>query len=119
MSARLGSALTEHLRRTLFTSGRSFVLVEGVPTSVAEGMSRAWDDALPQLAIVSSSPALFGKHAMLNVSGTQLRNQPETRGVVLVLCDGEQVPDRQSLTMFESVSPSELLKTAEGMGILS
>lgn len=119
MSARLGSALAEHLRRNLVPGERSFVLVEGVPATVAEGMSRVWDDALPQLAIVSAKPGLFGKHAMLNVSGTQLRNRPGTRGVVLVLCDGEQVPDRQSLTLFESISPSVLLETPEGMGILS
>ena len=35
------------------------------------------------------------------------------------MCDGEQVPDRQSLNLFESVSPSVLLDTPEGMGILS
>lgn len=55
---------------------------------------------------------------MRDVSGTQLRNQ-SSAGVVLVLCDGEQVPDRQSLNLFESVSPSVLLESAEGMGILS
>ncbi len=55
---------------------------------------------------------------MHDVSGTQLRNQ-SSGGVVLVLCDGEQVADRQSLNLFDSVSPSVLLETAEGMGILS
>lgn len=119
MSARLGAALAEHLRRHLTPGERSFVLLEGVPSSVAEGMCRAWDDALPQLAVVASQPALFGQYAMEDVSGTQLRNRPDTRGVVLVLCDGEQVPDRQSLNLFESVSPSILLEDAEGMGILS
>ena len=118
MSARLGGALAEHLRRNLTPGARNFVLVEGVPTSVAEGMSAAWDGGLPQLAIVSASPARFGSHAMRDVSGTQLRNQSDG-GVVLVLCDGEQVADRQSLNLFESVSPSVLLDTAEGMGILS
>jgi Bacterial protein of unknown function (DUF853) len=119
MSGRLGSALAEYLRRELPSGERSFVLVEGVPTTVAEGMSRGWDDSLPLLSVVSSSPALFPQHAMRNVSGTQLRNQRDTRGVVLVLCDGEQVPDRQSLNLFESVSPSVLLESAENMAILS
>jgi hypothetical protein len=119
VSRRLGLALAEHLRRQLSPDERSFVLIEGVPTCVAEGLSQAWDDALPQLSIVSSSPALFPNHAMRDASGTQLRNRRDNRGVVLVLCDGEQVPDRQSLNMFESVSPSVLLETAEGMGILS
>ena len=119
MSTRLGAALAEYLRRSLAPSSRSFVLVEGVPASVADGMARAWDDSLPHLAVVSAEPEHFGPHALKDVSGTQLRNRPDTNGVVLVLCDGEQVPDRQSLNMFESVSPSVLLDTPEGMGILS
>lgn len=119
MSIRLGAALAEHLRRHLTPGERNFVLVEGVPASVAEGMSRVWDASLPRLAVVSPEPGRFGEHALTEVSGTRLRNQPGTSGVVLVLCDGEQVPDRQSLNLFESVSPSVLLNTAEGMGILS
>lgn len=118
MNVRLGGALAEHLRRNLTPGERNFVLVEGVPVSVADGMSATWDDELPRLAIVSAVPARFGSHAMRDVSGTQLRNQ-SAGGVVLVLCDGEQVADRQSLNMFESVSPSVLLDTAEGLGILS
>jgi len=118
MSMRLGSALTEYLRRHLMGTRRAYVLIEGVPISVAEGMSTAWPMDLPKLAIVSASPARFGRHAMQGVSGTQLRNQ-SANGVVLVLCEGEQVPDRQSLNLFESVIPSVLLDTPEGMGILS
>ena len=118
MSGRLGAALAEHLRNHLVRGHGNFVLVEGVPADVAAGMSRAWDDSLPRLAIVSAEPRRFGRHALIDVSGTQLRNQPGA-GVVLVLCDGEQVPDRQSLNLFESVSPSVLLDSAEGMSILS
>jgi len=119
VSTRLGSALTEHLRRKLTASDRSYVLVEGVPASVAEGMAQSWDETLPELAIASTEPQRFGAHALGKVSGTHLRNRRDTRGVVLVLCDGEQVPDRQSLNLFESVSPSVLLNSPEGMGILS
>jgi len=119
VSTRLGSALTEHLRRELAASDRSYVLVEGVPASVAVGMAKVWDETLPQLAIVSTEPQRFGEYALKDVSGTRLRNRRDTRGVVLVLCDGEQVPDRQSLNLFDSVSPSVLLDSPEGMGILS
>ena len=119
MSTRLGSALAEHIRRKLATSDRGFIVVEGVSASVAEGMARAWDDSLPRLAVVSSEPQRFGQYALTEISGTRLRNSHDARGVVLVMCDGEQVPDRQSLNLFESVSPSVLLDSAEGMAILS
>lgn len=123
MSARLGGALAAELRERLRDNDKSFVLLEGIPTGVAEGMSKAWDDAtMPQLAIVSQTPALFGNHAMREgVSGTQLRNRtdPGWRGVVLVLCEGEQVPDQQSLGLFEPLSPSELLNTPAGIARLS
>ena len=123
MSRRLGGALAVELRERLRDNDKSFVLLEGIPTAVAEGMSRSWDDAtMPQLAIVSATPGLFGAHAMRqNVSGTQLRNrtQADWRGVVLVLCEGEQVPDQQSLSLFELLSPSELLNTPAGMAVLS
>jgi hypothetical protein len=119
MSARLGGALAEYLRRHLTTGQPNFVLIEGVTSAVAEGISRSWDDSLPTLAVVSPEPHRFGLHALTDGSATQLRNQPGTTGVVLVLCDGEQVPDRQSLNLFQPVSPSILLESAEGMGILS
>jgi hypothetical protein len=123
VSGRLGGALAVELRDRLRDNDKSFVLLEGIPTSVAEGMSKAWDDeTMPQLAIVSQTPALFGNHAMREgVSGTQLRNRtdPGWRGVVLVLCEGEQVPDQQSLGLFEPLSPSELLNKPAGIALLS
>lgn len=119
MSARLGSALAAHLREHT-TGTAAFVLVEGVPEEVARGMSSAWkDDAMPRLAVFSATPASFGRHALSEVSGTKLRNEAGDRGVVLVLCDGEQLPDRQSLNLFESVSPSALLEDATGLALLS
>ena len=120
MSTRLGAALAEYLRRRLDPGQRNFVLVEGVPATVADGMAAAWhDEAMPRLAVASRTPKRFGKHALGDdVSGTQLRNQG-IRGVVLVLCDGEQLPDRQSLNLFQSVSPSDLLDSPEGVAILA
>ena len=120
MSGRLGRALAASLHDKLTPGAAAFVLVEGVPASVADGLSGAWDDeGMPRLAVVSSTPGRFGHHALTDVSGTQLRNEAGTRGVVLVLCDGEQVPDRQSLNMFESMSPSVLLEDASGLALLS
>lgn len=119
MSSRLGSALAEYIRR--MPGAARFVLVEGVPASLAEGMCRAWDtwgDAMPPLGVVSGSRARFGRHALRDVSGTRLRNE-HPGGVVLVLCEGEQVPDRQSLSLFESVAPGVLLDRPEGLAVLA
>ena len=119
MSARLGSALAAYLREQTENTA-AFVLVEGVPTSVAAGISSGWDDdSMPRLAVVSADPAAFGRHALVGVSGTQLRNEADDRGVVLVLCEGRQLPDRQSLNLFESVSPSVLLETRDGLALLA
>lgn len=120
MSDRLGRALAASLRLRTQSGEYALFLVEGVTSSVAEGLSKAWDDAsMPQLAVVSAAPGKFGRHALVDASGTQLRNQAGTRGVVLVLCDGEQVPDRQSLGMFESLPPSALLETSGDLALLA
>ena len=81
MSTRLGSALATHIRRRMNESGSDsgYILVEGVPASVAEGMARAWDSSLPQLAIVSAEPYRFGQYALRDVSGTHLRNRGDAR----------------------------------------
>ncbi|MFF5074224.1 helicase HerA-like domain-containing protein [Micromonospora olivasterospora] len=90
-----------------------FVLVEGVPTSLALGMATAWTEELPPLAVVSDSPRRFGIHALTG-SGTGLRNR-YPQGIVLVLCEGLQVPDRSGLNLFENVSPGVLLESPEGL----
>ncbi|MGY1737023.1 helicase HerA-like domain-containing protein [Geodermatophilus sp. SYSU D00684] len=121
MSQRLGAALAAHIRR-MPGGAAKFVLVEGVPVSLAEGMAGAWGDDLPPLAVVSAEPGRFGPYALADTSGTALRNrrgEAGARGVVLVLCEGEQVPDRQSLNLFESVSPSVLLEGPAGLGLLA
>ncbi|MEV0394164.1 ATP-binding protein [Polymorphospora rubra] len=111
MSQRLGGALAAHIRG--MSGSSKFVLVEGVPTSLALGMAAAWSEALPPLAVVSDSPRRFGAHA-LSGSGTGLRNR-YPQGIVLVLCEGLQVPDRSGLNLFENVSPGVLLDSPEGL----
>lgn len=119
MSLRVGAALANYLRVQLPPGQRSFVLVEGVTSRVGEGMAKEWDNSLPRLAVVGPDPSRFGTYALTDVSGTRLRNDKGARGIVLVLCDGEQVPDRQSLNSFDAVSPSVLLETAQGLSILA
>jgi len=119
VSRRLGGALAAYIGR--LPGAACFVLVEGVPADLAEGMVAAWGPELPPLRVVSADPARFGEHALSGVSGTALRNSRENgaaRGLALVLCEGQQVPDRQSLNLFESVSPSQLLDTA-GLALLA
>ncbi|MEU4594250.1 ATP-binding protein [Micromonospora aurantiaca (nom. illeg.)] len=111
MSQRLGGALAAHIRN--LSGSSKFVLVEGVPTSLALGMAAAWSEALPPLAVVSDCPRRFGAHA-LSGSGTGLRNR-YPQGIVLVLCEGLQVPDRSGLNLFENVSPGVLLDSPEGL----
>ncbi|WP_431893369.1 helicase HerA-like domain-containing protein [Micromonospora haikouensis] len=111
MSQRLGGALAAYIGSMSGTS--KFVLVEGVPTSLALGMAVAWNESLPPLAVVSDSPRRFGDHA-LSGSGTGLRNR-YPQGVVLVLCEGLQVPDRSGLNLFENLSPGVLLDSPEGL----
>lgn len=119
MSLRLGAALAEYLRLHLQPAERNFfVLVEGVSSLVAAGMASEWDDALPRLAIVAPDTSRFGSYALTDVSGTQLRNAVDSNGVVLVLCDGEQVPDRQGISLFDSISPSVLLEKPQGLILL-
>lgn len=111
MSARLGAALSEHIRGM---PGRTkFILIEGVDLALAEGIAQAWSDDLPPLAVASSSPERFGRYALSKVSGTGLRNLSPV-GVVLVICTGHQLADRQSLSRFASLEPGDLLNDPEG-----
>jgi hypothetical protein len=116
VSGRLGAALAEHIRRM---PGRTkFILLEGVDESLALAIARAWRDDLPRLAVASDRSERFGKHALSGVSGTGLRNLSAT-GVVLVVCTGHQVPDRQSLSRFASLEPGDLLRDPEGFSELA
>jgi len=120
VNRRLGAALASYIAR--MPGQARFVLVEGVPTELAEGMVAGWTDELPPLRVVSDQAGRFGAHALVGASGTAMRNQREAgqaRGIVLVLCEGQQVADRQSLNLFESVSPSQLLDDAAGVALLA
>ena len=67
---------------------------------------------------MSESPARFGDHALGHASATGLRNiNPD--GVCLVICEGADLPDRQSLNKFENVAPGDLLASVEGLALLA
>src|SRR5262245_61550117 len=116
MSGRLGAALADHIR--LMPGRTKFILIEGIDMSLAEGIGRPWTDDLPRLAIASANPERFGRHALVGVSGTGLRNL-STDGVVLVICTGQQLPDRQSLSRFASLEPADMLRDPEGFTLVA
>ena len=114
MSSRLGRALAEHIID--LPGERKFVVVEGVEEDLAAAMAEAWqDDGLP-LAIASAHPERFAGRALAGESGTALRNRGP---VCLVICEGFQLPDRQSLRAFESVAPGDLLASHHGLALLA
>lgn len=116
MNRRVGAALAEHISRLPGES--AYVLVEGVPIEVADGMAAHWQPTMPPLAVVSQSPERFGERALVVASATGLRNR-HADGLVLVLCEGSQVADRQSLRAFYTVAPADLLASAEALNILA
>lgn len=116
MNSRLGAAITEHIRT--FSGPSKFVLVEGVSEDLAAGIAAAWSPDLPPLAVASPHPERFGDHALRDVSGAGLRNR-HAEGVCVVLCEGQQPPERQSISKFENVAPSDLLASAERISILA
>lgn len=110
MSARLGTALAGYILG--LPGEHKFVLVEGISEDLAHSMAAAWDDAELRLAIASQHPARFGSRALRDQAATGLRNKGP---VCLVLCEGSQLADRQSLRAFESVAPSDLLREHSGL----
>jgi hypothetical protein len=117
VAERLGKALVEFIRRLPDES--KYVLMEGIQEGVATTISTEWNGAsLPALAIVSETPERFPEHALTGSSGTGLRNtHPE--GVCLVVCEGAQVADRQSLNSFENIAPGELLSDVGALALLA
>lgn len=118
MTLRLGRAIAAHIQRQTVGTAKAFLLVEGVSVEVASGICDSWAEGMPTLAVVSSS-ATFGAFSMGARSGTSLRNLADGRGVVIVLCEGETVDDRQSLNLFDTISPGDLLDSPEGIALLA
>ena len=117
MSRRLGTALAR-LIETL-PGDAKFVLIEGVDEELAGFVAEAWQNGDgPALAIASSSPARFGEYALTGASGTGLRNSHD-EGLCLVVCEGAQLADRQSVRSFKNVAPGELLVSQDRLGLLA
>jgi hypothetical protein len=120
VSKRVGAALAEFIRESQAQDEQNFFLIEGVTSTVAEGMVANWDDdALPRLAILPADPKRFGKkYALVDEAATGIRNAAPKRGVVLVLCDGEEIADRQGISGYKDLSPSDMLEKPIGLMLL-
>lgn len=129
MSARLAKAIVEYIRG--IRSDSKFILMEAIPEDLAEGIAAAWlpkeqgaagaaatPADLPELLIGGGDSGRFGARALGGRSGTQIRNL-YGRGVCVVACEGFDFPDWQSVSKFESVSPSTLLQSPAGLILLA
>lgn len=119
MSKRVGAALAEFIRETLPTDRQNFFMIEGVASTVADGMVAKWDDeSLPRLVILPGDHQRFGKYALVGEAATGIRNAAPSQGVVLVLCDGEEIADRQGVGLYNPISPSDMLEDPLGLMLL-
>jgi hypothetical protein len=115
---RLGSALVEHIR--LIDASAKFIVVEAAQPDLAEAMAEFWDTddlRLPKLAIASGEPKRFGKYG-LKRSAANLRHS-DGAGLCVVVCEGFQLSERQSVNGFFPISPDDLLGSTKDLLLLA
>ena len=119
MSDRLALALIEHIRRIDATA--KFLVIEAVPSSLAQSLHSHWDDNdpnLPRLAIATSDDASSaGNHGLRGDSVATLRNK-SPKGVCIVVCENAQLAERQSIINFTPVFPADLLESKDRLLLL-
>jgi hypothetical protein len=116
VNKRVAEALVQYIREL---PGKSkFLVLEGCSTSLAQSLVKSWGDGLPPLLVGGEPQRLFGKYAIGDRSGTQIRNL-NPKGVCLVACEGFEIPDWQSISRFPSITPSDLLTKQEGLVLLA
>lgn len=118
---RLGAALVERIRA--IEGDAKFVIVEAASVDLALAMAEFWDaedPALPRLAIAADDPTPFGQYALRNASAATLRHQRQNpRGVCVVVCEGYQLAERQSINGFIPVAPAALLESKNNLMLLA
>ena len=118
---RLGQAMVAYIRKLEGSS--KFLVVEGVPEQLALAISQEWDDddrGLPLLAVASDSEDGFGSHVLSGRSAANLRHHDRSRpGICLVVCEGSQLAESQSIGGFVAVAPSDLLKSKSTIQLLA
>jgi hypothetical protein len=118
MSSRLAAALIERIK--LIDARTKFLMIEAVPNALAHEINRRWDDGdqrLPVLAIASPTAADFGSRGLVLASAATLRNE-YPNGVCVVICEGAEVAERQSINLFSPISPADLLEDKNRLMLL-
>lgn len=108
---RVGAALVERIRQ--IEANAKFIVIEAAQPTLARAISEFWDDAdprLPQLAVAAEDATTYGHHGLVGASAATLRHR-DRRGLCLVVCEGYDLAERQSLRSFVPVSPGDLLQS--------
>lgn len=108
---RVGAALVERIR--LIEADAKFVIVEAAQPELAHAIAEFWDEGdgrLPQLAIAAEDAASYGRYGLVGASAATLRHR-DRRGLCLVVCEGYDLAERQSLRSFVPVTPGDLLQS--------
>ena len=119
MTRRLALALIDLIRG--FDTPTKFLVMEAVPESLAAQLGSNWSNSdvqLPTLAVVQPGASSAKTPEGVEVSVAHLRHS-SPRGVCVVVCEGANIAERQSINGFVSVSPSELLETKSNLMLLS
>lgn len=119
MSDRLAVALIEHIR--LIDTTAKFLVIEAASVRLARSLEAHWDDDdpdLPRLAIAASHDCeSIGKHELRDASVATLRNR-SPKGVCIVVCEGAQLAERQSIINFTPIAPADLLESKDRLMLL-
>lgn len=114
MQARLAGAIIGLVRGQASEDGSSWLLMEGVELALARELARLWPAELPDLVVAASGDEDFGSQGLGSRTATSLRNA-STSGLCLVICEGVQIADFQSVSQFFRLAPGDLLRSAAGI----
>jgi hypothetical protein len=119
MSDRLSGALIATARTATARPGEdlgpSWLLIDGVDVALARSLVAAWPGDLPPVFVAAAAGEDFGEADLARSSATRERN---LGGICLIVCEGQRVPDGQSVVGFERCGP-ELLLGADGAMLLA
>lgn len=125
MSERLADALVRMAEATAERNPDepALLAVDGIDIATAEAMARKWTHAADgfTLKVVAPSGCDLGEAALGDEeTATSVRNDEENypRGAFLVVCEGQRIPDRQSVKGLDPVDPIVFLADEEHWNLL-